>query len=231
MSLYAYSIRYSLGSNIGSVSELLDMVLDAFVRRSASGGLGSVQAEILANTAVALASSKGSLVSRKLIGRLCRLIEKTCASPTSTLEQHSMWPDIAILLRYLLMLSFNNSLDVVSHLAYLFHIVTLLVCTGPLMLRASVHGLVINIIHSLCTCTCPQFSEETHRVLSLSLCEFSLYKFYLLFGISKVKSAAVTAFKTPTTANPASNAYNININNNNTLMHRTNNNAWVSDWL
>jgi len=32
-------------------------------------------------------------------------------SPTLTLEQHLMWDDIAILLRYLLMLSFNNSLD------------------------------------------------------------------------------------------------------------------------
>ena len=58
-------------------------------------GLGSVQAEILANTAVALASSNGSLVSRKVIGRLCRLIEKTCTSPTQTLEQHFMWNDIA----------------------------------------------------------------------------------------------------------------------------------------
>lgn len=40
-----------------------------------------------------------------------------------------------------------------------------------------------------------EFSEETHRVLRLSLDEFSLPKFYLLFGISKVKSAAVTAFR------------------------------------
>jgi neurofibromin 1 len=192
------SIQANMWSNIGSVSELLDMVLDAFIKRSVSGGLGSLQAEILANTAVALASSKGSLVSRKLIGRLCRLIEKTCTQPTQTLEQNPMWNDIAILLRYLLMLSFNNALDVVNHLPYLFHIVTLLVCTGPLMLRASVHGLVINIIHSLCTCQCPQFKEETHRILSLSLAEFSLAKFYNLFGISKVKSAAVTAFRTNT---------------------------------
>ena len=72
-------------------------------------------------------------------------------SPTPTLEQHLMWNDIAILLRYLLMLSFNNSLDVASHLSFLFHIVSLLVSTGPLTLRASTHGLVINIIHSLCT--------------------------------------------------------------------------------
>ncbi|GIZ02176.1 neurofibromin [Caerostris extrusa] len=148
----------------------------------------------MADTAVALASANVQLVALKVISRLCRVIEKTCASPTPTLEQHLMWDDIAILARYLLMLSFNNSLDVASHLPYLFHIVTLLVHTGPVSLRASIHGLVINLIHSLCTCTKPSFGE-TQRILRLSLDEFSLPKFYLLFGISKVKSAAVTAFR------------------------------------
>lgn len=42
---------------------------------------------------------------------------------------------------------------------------------------------------------CSIFSEETKQVLRLSLTEFSLPKFYLLFGISKVKSAAVIAFR------------------------------------
>ena len=59
------SIQAKIWSNIGSVSELLDMVLDAFIKRSVSGGLGSIQAEILANTAVALASSKGSISNFK----------------------------------------------------------------------------------------------------------------------------------------------------------------------
>lgn len=124
-----------------------------------------------------------------------QVVDKTCQSPTPLLEQHMMWDDIAILARYLLMLSFNNCLDVARHLPYLFHTVTFLVCSGSLSMRAATHGLVINIIHSLCTCTTPQFSEETQRVLRLSLDEFSLPKFYLLFGISKVKSAAVTAFR------------------------------------
>lgn len=122
-------------------------------------------------------------------------MDKTCHSPTQFLEQHVMWDDIAILARYLLMLSFNNCLDVARHLPYLFHTVTFLVCTGSLSMRASTHGLVINIIHSLCTCTKPSFTEDTQRVLRLSLDEFSLPKFYVLFGISKVKSAAVTAFR------------------------------------
>ena len=91
---------------------------------------------------------------------MCKIIDKTCLSPTPTLEQHLMWDDIAILARYMLMLSFNNSLDVAAHLPYLFHVVTFLVATGPLSLRASTHGLVINIIHSLCTCSQLHFSGE-----------------------------------------------------------------------
>ncbi|XP_050410069.1 neurofibromin isoform X2 [Patella vulgata] len=190
------SIQAKIWGNIGQIADLLDMVLDSFIKRSVTGGLGSIQAEIMADTAVALTSANVQLVSRKVIGRLCRLIDKTCTSPTLTLEQHLMWDDIAILARYLLMLSFNNSLDVASHLPFLFHIVTLLVSTGPLSLRASHHGLVINIIHSLCTCAQLHFSESTLQILKLSLAEFSLPKFYQLFGISKVKSAAVSAFRT-----------------------------------
>nr|XP_046916512.1 neurofibromin-like isoform X2 [Dermatophagoides farinae] len=195
------SIQAKIWGNIGQISDLLDLTLDSFLKRSVTGGLGSSQAEIMADTAVALASSNVQLVAMKVISRLCRVIEKTCTSPTSTLEQHLMWDDIAILGRYLLMLSFNNCLDVANHLPYLFHIVTLLVHIGPISLRASIHGLVINIIHSLCTCTKPSFSGETQRVLRLSLDEFSLPKFYLLFGISDVKSAAVTAFRTHPTLN------------------------------
>ncbi|XP_046387119.1 neurofibromin isoform X3 [Ischnura elegans] len=189
------SIQAKIWGSIGQVPELIDMVLDSFIKRSVTGGLGSPQAEIMADTAVALASANVQLVAKKVIGRLCRVIDKTCASPTTLLEQHLMWDDIAILARYLLMLSFNNCLDVARHLPYLFHVVSFLVCSGSLSMRASTHGLVINIIHSLCTCTKPSFSEETQRVLRLSLDEFSLPKFYLLFGISKVKSAAVTAFR------------------------------------
>ena len=149
------SIQAKIWGNIGQMSELIDMVLDSFIKRSVTGGLGSAQAEIMAETAVSLSASNVALVARKVIWRLCRVIDKTCMSPTTSLEQHIMWDDIANLSRYLLMLSFNNSLDVVRHLPYLFHIATFIVCTGPVSMRASTHGLVINTIHSLCTCSKP----------------------------------------------------------------------------
>ncbi|XP_037071704.1 neurofibromin-like [Pollicipes pollicipes] len=191
------SIQAKIWGSIGQVSDLIDMVLDAFIQRSVTGGLGSIQAEIMADTTVALVSPNVQLVAKKVIGRLCTVVMKTCTSPTARLEDHMNWAEIAILARYLLMLSFNNRLDVSHHLPYLLHLATLLVCMGPLSLRASTHGMVINIIHSLCTCTQPVFSEDTQRVLRLSLDEFSLSKFYQLFGIKlhNAKSAAVTAFR------------------------------------
>lgn len=189
------SIQAKIWGSIGQIPELIDMVLDNFLHKSITYSLGSPQVEIMADTAVALASANVKLVSKKIITRMCRVIDKTCTNPTQYLEQHVMWDDIAILGRYLLMLSFNNCLDVATHLPHLFHIVTLLVCSGSLSMRASTHGLVINVIHSLCTCSNPSFSEEFQKTLRLSLDEFSLPKFYLLFGISKVKSAAVTAFR------------------------------------
>lgn len=189
------SVQATIWGNVGKVTELLDTVLDCFIKASATGGLGSVKAEVMADTAVALASANVQVVSRKVIGRLDSLISKTFISPTLRLEQHLMWDDIAILTRYLLMLSFNDCLDVASHIPYLFHLVSLLVATGPPTIRASIHGLVINIIQSLCTCSCIKFSDETHRLLRLRLAELSTPKFYFLFGISKVKTPAVKAFK------------------------------------
>lgn len=55
------------------IPELIDMVLDNFIHKSVSSGLGSPQVEIMADTAVALASANVQLVAKKVIGRLCRV--------------------------------------------------------------------------------------------------------------------------------------------------------------
>ncbi|CAF1418432.1 unnamed protein product [Rotaria sordida] len=61
------------------------------------------------------------------------------------------------------MLSFNNSFDIASHLPFLYHIVTLLVSTDSLTLLM-----------------------KRNVLLRLFLAEFSLSKFYALFGLSKI---------------------------------------------
>lgn len=82
------SIQAKIWGNIGKITELIDMVLDNFIQKSVQSGLGSPQVEIMADTAVALASANVQLVAKKVIGRLCRVMDKTCQTPTNHLEQH-----------------------------------------------------------------------------------------------------------------------------------------------
>ncbi|XP_030756453.1 neurofibromin isoform X2 [Sitophilus oryzae] len=198
------SVQAKIWGTLGQVSDLIDVILDSFMKSSADGGHSTIMVEVLADTTVALASANIQLVAKKTIARFFKVIRgittmqlqvEESVSAVAVLESNSMWEDLTVLARYLLMLSFNNCLDVVRHLPYLFHTATFLVCSGSLNMRAATHGLIMNIIHSLCTCTKPRFSEEIQKFLRLSLDEFSLPKYYVLFGISKVKNAAVTAFR------------------------------------
>lgn len=121
------SVQAKIWGSIGQISDLIDIVLDNFLVRSVSYGIGSHQVELMADTAVALASSNTKMFGKKVIGRLCRVLDYSCKNPCQFLEQHVMWDEIAILARYLLMLSFNNCLDVAEHLPYIFHTITFLV--------------------------------------------------------------------------------------------------------
>lgn len=67
------SIQAKIWGSIGHVPELIDMVLDNFIHKSVTAGLGSSMVEIMADTAVALASANVQLVAKKVIGRLCKV--------------------------------------------------------------------------------------------------------------------------------------------------------------
>uniref|UniRef100_A0A7M5VE60 Ras-GAP domain-containing protein n=3 Tax=Clytia hemisphaerica TaxID=252671 RepID=A0A7M5VE60_9CNID len=193
-------IQASVWANIGKIPDLLDVVLDLFMKTSTAGGFNSEKAEVLADTSVTLASANVAHVSKKILDKFHTVIDRTRISHVESLERHLMWDDIAILARYLLMLSFNDSLDVLQHLPDIFHIVTLLVSSGPVSLRASIHGLVINSLQSLLTCEM-KLSDKTQLLIRKKLEDLSLQKFYLLFGISNVKSTPVKAFVTQTKVN------------------------------
>lgn len=68
------SIQAKIWGSIGQLPELIDMVLDSFIHRSVQGGLGSSTVEIMADTAVALASANVALVAKKIITRLCKVL-------------------------------------------------------------------------------------------------------------------------------------------------------------
>ncbi|KJE90496.1 neurofibromatosis 1 [Capsaspora owczarzaki ATCC 30864] len=186
------SIQAKVWHPIAQISSMSDFVIDAFVLRAIADGLGSLRAEVIADTAVTLASANMDLIAGKLVKRLRTVIDETSAKPVADLDEHMLWPEIAILSRFLLMLSFNNRLNVTKTLPELLHIVSMISATGPVLLRATILGLLINIVQSLCTSL--PLSNTKLRALRQILTELSLPKVHLLFGISAAANVAAAAF-------------------------------------
>jgi len=94
----------------------------------------------------------------------------------------------------LLVLSYDNLLYVQQFLPELFHIVILLFSTGSSVLRATIHGLLINIVHSVYTTFAPTEDKEKLQSLRFLLSDFSQLTHRLHFGIGGSLS---TAFSDP----------------------------------
>lgn len=74
------SIQAKIWGSIGQVPELIDMVLDTFIQRSMQTGLDSPIIEIMADTAVALASANVQFVAKKVIGKMCTVSMFGCTT-------------------------------------------------------------------------------------------------------------------------------------------------------
>ncbi|KAI9476257.1 MAG: hypothetical protein EXX96DRAFT_293488 [Benjaminiella poitrasii] len=187
-------VQAKIWKTIGKVDDILNLVIDTFIQVSNEHGLGSVQAEALADTLVTLSSVT---VRSKLTSFLRKVIHRTSFKPTRSLTDHPSWPEIAILVRFILMLSFNNRGPVKLIVPEIFHIVSLIAGVGCTVIRASVHGITVNLIQSLCTSM--PLSAANVKKLQLLLTEFSESKNRLLFGLNRSNANAFTI--TPETLN------------------------------
>ncbi|KAI9261580.1 hypothetical protein BDA99DRAFT_547292 [Phascolomyces articulosus] len=180
-------VQAKIWKTIGKVDDILNIVLDSFILFSNQHGVGSTQAEAMADTFVTLSNVA---VRGKVISRLRKVLQKTSFKPTRMLTDHPTWTEIAVLIRFILMLSFNNRGPVKSYIPEIFHVVSLVVGVGSTMMRASVHGLVVNMIQSLCTSM--PLTETNVKKLQLVLTELSDSKARLLFGLLKPHANAFT---------------------------------------
>ncbi|KAL7311910.1 Ras GTPase activating protein ira2 [Mucor circinelloides] len=187
-------IQAKVWKTIAKVDDILNLVIDTFILVSNEHGVGSMQAEALADTLVTLSNVT---VRSKLTSYLRKIIHRTSFKPTRSLTDHPSWPEIAILVRFILMLSFNNRGPVKRVVPELFHIVSLIAGVGCTVVRASVHGVVVNMIQSLCTSM--PLSAANIKKLQLLLIELSESKSRLLFGLNRSNANAFTI--TPETLN------------------------------
>jgi len=100
-------------------------------------------------TVVTLAGENAKLVTGKIIARLLSAVEATGHSDARhDLSEHKLFPTIALLARFLLMVSFDNLIDVEQFLPEVVYVCSLLFAQGDLVHRVTVHRLLINLVHS-----------------------------------------------------------------------------------
>lgn len=72
--------------------------------------------------------------------------------PTKTLVENPAWNEVAALTRLTLTVMYNTRVPVQTQLFVpeVLHLVTMIVSTGPVAMRTAVHGIVTNLVQSLC---------------------------------------------------------------------------------
>ncbi|KAI8388661.1 uncharacterized protein BYT42DRAFT_242275 [Radiomyces spectabilis] len=181
------NIQEKIWKKLGRIETMTDLLLDALIDYSIESGIGTAHAEVMADTVVTIS---GVYVRGKLINRMRKVLRQTSISPCINMSDHSTWPQIAILLRFLLMVSFNNIGSIKLYLPELFHIIILLISTGPTFTRSSVHELTVNVIHTLCTQM--PLSQDNMKKLQLVLHELCGSKCRIAFGLTKHHASAFT---------------------------------------
>lgn len=134
------------------------------MRIGIDAGAGSEKAEC---TADILVSMGGTMVRGRVIARLrkvcaaaasaqklgadAQVIASTYLRPSPTLTDNVAWPEICALSRMVLALSFNpaSALDAQLFLPELCHIITVMLGSGPLLVRQTVYGIAVNLLQSL----------------------------------------------------------------------------------
>lgn len=188
-------IQARVWKTLAQSDDIINLIIDCFVQYSVENGVGSIQAEIIADTLVTMSSVT---VRGKVISRMRRVIERTSIKPCRHLIEHPSWNEIAVILRFILMLSFNNTGPVMPYIPEIFHVVSVLVVTGPTLIRTSVHELVVNTIHTLCTMGIPLI-EENIKKLHFILNDVCDSKNRVSFGLTKQHANAFTITKETTT--------------------------------
>jgi hypothetical protein len=170
-----------LWGEISKDESLVSISMDCILSASLESGIGTAQSDILNDLVVTLASRDCSeLVVKTILDQaITTLNEEIFDTDEGTIENNPAWTKVIICCRYLLMLSFQNRVDVVNNVPTVFYIINLLVGRGSLFLRSTLHALAVNVVHSLGTAL--EFSREQSKLIQAHLSTLCSDKFRLIF--------------------------------------------------
>ncbi|KAJ2723214.1 Ras GTPase activating protein ira2 [Coemansia sp. Benny D115] len=139
-------------SLVARVEELTDIILDIFVTVSMEYGAMTVETELIADM-LATVTGKNPRYN-KLVPRLRKLVASTCSMSVTHISSHQLWPEIAVYMRLLLTTSFSNCNLADEYLPDIAFITCMLLKAGPGMIQATLHGIVMHVVHSLALTQC-----------------------------------------------------------------------------
>ncbi|KAJ2813082.1 Ras GTPase activating protein ira2, partial [Coemansia furcata] len=151
-------------SLIARVEDLTDLVLDMMVTVSLEYGALTVETELIADMLATVAGKNPRY--NKLVPRLRKLIAQTCTMSVMHISSHQLWPEIAVYMRLLLTMSFSNCNLADEYLPDVAFITCMLLKSGPGLIQATLHGIVMHVVHSLALTQCngmiidPTFSSS-----------------------------------------------------------------------
>lgn len=139
-------------SQLSCVEELTDLVLDIMVTVSMEYGAMTVETELVADM-LATVSGKNPRYN-KIVPRLRKLVAQTCTMSVTHISTHQLWSEIAVYLRLLLTVSFSNCSLADEYLPDVAFISCMLLKAGPGLIQATLHGIVMHVVHSLALTQC-----------------------------------------------------------------------------
>ena len=180
---------------LGSIPDLLDMVVEVLTQYKDNEPKSDKEMSILQDIAMAASSKYPKLMFGKLIAHTCNLLHETHRAPTSNLSTHTSWPQISLAIRLILPLSFDAlDFEMEHFLPEIFFVILMVFGSGSEDIRETVHELFVNSLHALYTRLLnsheqakDQVEEEawTHKIPQI-MSEVVQLSFRLYFGISRI---------------------------------------------
>ncbi|EGF81694.1 hypothetical protein BATDEDRAFT_34519 [Batrachochytrium dendrobatidis JAM81] len=176
------AIQTYIWSVLGQHELLIPFIIDLFIDTAKQLPFGASETEVLANTLITLAARNGHIVAGLIIKALRQALTSTAIKPRTSIVDHTAWPLVQVLLRFVLMLSFDDKLCLQLYIADLFHALTLVVGLGSPILRRTIHGIIMNTLQILLSSA--GRSETSISGLHVALDKFHDPKYARLFGLS-----------------------------------------------
>ena len=178
---------------LGKHDEIVLIAFELFVDHSIKLPLGANETELLGNSLVSLASTNPAHIAGHLVNNLRQTLVSTTVNSTLHLTEQDEWKRIQILLRFIMMLSFDGRLCLERFLPDLFYCLVMVAGIGPHIIRRTVYSIVLNSVQILLTN--PDLSESNSaslRLASEKLSDPICSKMFSIRGVTRASTISST---------------------------------------